>query len=156
GWRMNDADYKFFEEMLHRESGLAITVDKMYLLESRLMPVAFRHKLQGLEGIAQKLRMTSDPALKQAVVEAMTTNETSFFRDITPFQRLKEDVLPVFLKTRALQKHLRIWSAACSSGQEPYSLAMTLREMPAFAGWRFEIVATDLSHDILAQAKSGL
>jgi chemotaxis protein methyltransferase CheR len=153
---MNDLDFKFYEELLKRESGLIVTPEKTYLLESRLLPVASKFNLQGLEGIARKLRESKDAVLLQAVVEAMTTNETSFFRDNTPFQRMKEDVLPFFLKARSATKSLRIWSAACSSGQEPYSLAMLLKEYgPALAGWKIEIVATDLSHDILAQAKSG-
>lgn len=154
---MSPDNFKVFEDLLRRESGLSITQEKMYLLESRLMPVAAKFGLQGLGGIADKLRARADADLRRAVVEAMTTNETSFFRDNTPFQRLKEDVLPAFLKSRAMQKSLRIWSAACSSGQEPYSLAMLLKEYgPALQGWRIEIVATDLSHDILAQAKSGI
>jgi chemotaxis protein methyltransferase CheR len=153
---MNDIDYKFYEELLKRESGLIITPEKVYLLESRLMPVAAKFGLQGLSGIAARLRLARDAELQRAVVEAMTTNETSFFRDNTPFQRLKADILPFFMKNRP-SKTLRIWSAACSSGQEPYSIAMTLREMaPQLAGWRFEIVATDLSADILAQAKAGI
>ncbi len=154
---MRDQDYKFFEALLKKESGLIITPEKMYLLESRLLPLAQKQGIQnGLEGLAQTMRSGRDMALTRAVVEAMTTNETSFFRDNTPFQRLKEDILPVFLKSRGTQRSLRIWSAACSSGQEPYSVAMTLKEHPQLAGWRFEIVATDLSLDILAQAKAGV
>ena len=133
-----------------------ITPEKKYLLESRLLPVAQKFGVQGLEGLVQKMRADRDLTLQHAVVEAMTTNETSFFRDNTPFQRLKEDLLPCFLKTRSAMKTLRIWSAACSSGQEPYSIAMLLKEYPALAGWRIEIVATDLSQEILAQAKSGV
>lgn len=151
---MNDSDYKFFEELLKRESGLIITPDKVYLLESRLLPLATKAGLHGLEGIVAKLR-AKDAVLQRAVIEAMTTNETSFFRDSTPFQRLKDDVLPFFLKQRATTRTLRIWSAACSSGQEPYTIAMMLKEMGALtAGWKFEILATDLSNDILAQAKA--
>ena len=151
---MNDSDYKFFEDLLRRESGLVITPEKTYLLESRLLPLAGKHNLPGLAGIAARLRTGADAELKRAVVEAMTTNETSFFRDTTPFQRLKNDLMPFFIKSRPTRT-LRIWSAACSSGQEPYSIAMTLKEMGAqLAGWKFEIVATDLSNDILAQAKS--
>ena len=151
---MNDIDYKFFEDLLKRESGLVITPEKTYLLESRLLPLANKQGLQGLSGIAARLRTGTDSELKRAVVEAMTTNETSFFRDTTPFQRLKSDLMPFFIKNRPTRT-LRIWSAACSSGQEPYSIAMTLKEMGAqLAGWKFEIVATDLSNDILAQAKS--
>lgn len=153
---MNDFDYKFFEDLLRKESGLSITQEKMYLLESRLMPVASRFKMTGLDAIAKKLRETLDPVLKRAVVEAMTTNETSFFRDSSPFQNIKDNVLPYFLKSRAAQRSLRIWCAACSSGQEPYSLAMMLKEMGAvLSGWRIEILATDISQDILAQATSG-
>jgi chemotaxis protein methyltransferase CheR len=152
---VNDQDFKFFEELLRKESGLVITPEKVYLLESRLLPLAQKCEVQGLDGLAQKMRATRDVELQRAVVEAMTTNETSFFRDATPFQRLKEDLLPVFMKTRAAQRSLRIWSAACSSGQEPYSIAMLLKEYNALAGWKTEIIATDLSLDILAQAKSG-
>ncbi len=154
---MNPQDYKFFEDLLRKESGLVITPEKMYLLESRLLPLAQKYTIQGgLDGLAQKMRSSPNAELQRAVVEAMTTNETSFFRDITPFQRLKEDLLPYYIKSRAAQKSLRIWSAACSSGQEPYSIAMLLKEHPQLFGWRMEIVATDLSHDILAQAKAGL
>lgn len=153
---MNEQDYKFFEELLRRESGLIVTPEKMYLLESRLLPISQKQGVQGLEGLAQKMRASRDPELQRQVVEAMTTNETSFFRDMTPFQRLKDDLMPHFLRARAAQKTLRIWSAACSSGQEPYTIAMVLKEYPALAGWKIEIVATDLSQEILAQAKSGV
>ena len=153
---MNQQDYKFFEDLLKRESGLIITPEKMYLLESRLLPLAQKYTISGgLDGLAQKMRTTPNAELQRAVVEAMTTNETSFFRDITPFQKLKEDLLPVYIKSRAAQKSLRIWSAACSSGQEPYSISMLLKEYPQLSGWRLDIVATDLSLDILAQAKAG-
>ncbi len=153
---MKDTDFKFFEELLKRESGLIITPEKTYLLESRLLPLAQKQGIQGgLEGLVQKMR-GGNASLTRAVVEAMTTNETSFFRDNTPFQKLKEDLFPAFIKSRGAQKSLRIWSAACSSGQEPYSIAMMLKEAPQFAGWRIEIVATDLSQDILAQAKAGV
>lgn len=153
---MNEQDYKFFEDLLRKESGLVITTEKMYLLESRLAPILQKNGIPTLEALAQKMRVTKDPALQCAVVEAMTTNETSFFRDNTPFQRLRDDLLPVFLKTRMNQRTLRIWSAACSSGQEPYSIAMLLKESPAFTGWKIEIMATDLSLDILEQAKAGI
>jgi chemotaxis protein methyltransferase CheR len=153
---LNNQDFVFFEELLKKESGLVITPEKLYLLESRLLPIAQKNEVQGLEGLAQKMRSTRDISLQRAVVEAMTTNETSFFRDNTPFQRLKDDLVPLFVKARSARRSLRIWSAACSSGQEPYSIAMLLREHPALAGWKIEIVATDLSLDILAQAKSGI
>jgi chemotaxis protein methyltransferase CheR len=153
---MNQQDYKFFEDLLRKESGLVITQEKMYLLESRLIPLAQKYTAQGtLESLAQKLRGGFELEIQRAVIEAMTTNETSFFRDITPFQRLKEDLLPVYIKSRAAQKSLKIWCAACSSGQEPYSLSMLLKEHPLLSGWRIDILATDLSNQILAQAKAG-
>ena len=154
---MNDLDFKFFENLLQRESGLVITPEKMYLLESRLLPIVQKKGIQGgLEGLAQEIRSTKDVNLQRTVIEAMTTNETSFFRDNTPFQRMEENLLPYFVKERSMQKTLRIWSAACSSGQEPYSIAMLLRDYPDLAGWKIEIVATDLSLDILTQARSGI
>jgi chemotaxis protein methyltransferase CheR len=153
---MNDLDFKFYEELLKKESGLIVTPEKTYLLESRLLPIAHKIGVQGLEGLANKMRTARDTELLRMVVEAMTTNETSFFRDNTPFQRLKEDILPYLIKTRGTQKSLRIWSAACSSGQEAYSTLMLLKEYgAALAGWKFEVVATDLSMEILAQAKAG-
>ena len=154
---MNDLDFKFFEDLLRKKSGLAITPEKIYLLESRLLPIVQKYKIQGgLEGLVQKMRFTDDINFQRIVIEAMTTNETSFFRDSTPFQRLKEDILPYFANKKSTQKTLKILSAACSSGQEPYSIAMLLREYPALAGWNFEIIATDLSLDILKQAQSGV
>jgi chemotaxis protein methyltransferase CheR len=154
---MNDQDYKFLEDLLRRESGLCITPEKIYLLESRLRPLIRKHKIpDGLDGLAQKLRLAHDVELKRAVIDAMTTNETSFFRDTTPFQRLKEDILPHFIKLRTQQKTIRIWSAGCSTGQEPYSIAMLLKENQQIAGWHCEIVATDLSQNILTRAKAGI
>ena len=154
---MNDLDFKFFEDLLRKKSGLAITPEKIYLLESRLLPIVQKYKIQGgLEGLVQKMRFMDDINFQRIVIEAMTTNETSFFRDSTPFQRLKEDILPYFANKKSTQKTLKILSAACSSGQEPYSIAMLLREYPALAGWNFEIIATDLSLDILKQAQSGV
>jgi chemotaxis protein methyltransferase CheR len=152
---LESGDFKFFEDLLRRESGLIITPDKVYLLESRLLPLIQKNGIATLADLVQKLRLVQAPQLAAQIVEAMTTNETSFFRDNTPFQRLREDVLPLMIKRRSQQKSLRIWSAACSSGQEPYSRAMLLREQPALAGWKLDILATDLSHQILAQAQEG-
>lgn len=152
---MKNEDFAFFQKFLKDESGLVVTPEKTYLLESRLVPVAQKAGLVGLEGIAAKLKAGGAGDLKRQVIEAMTTNETSFFRDTSPFDKFSKVLLPYFLNARATKKHLRIWSAACSSGQEPYSLAMILKDMEAkLAGWRFDIVATDLSEDIIAQART--
>jgi chemotaxis protein methyltransferase CheR len=153
---MNRDDFDMICRLLRQRSGLVLSPDKAYLMESRLLPVARKWKLAGFEDLVKSIRSKPDEALVRDVVEAMTTNESFFFRDIKPFDQFKELVLPAMLKNRAGQRRLRIWSAACSSGQEPYSLAMILSEMASqLAGWTIEIVATDLSSEILARAKEG-
>ncbi|HWA41680.1 MAG TPA: protein-glutamate O-methyltransferase CheR [Hypericibacter adhaerens] len=154
---MNRDDFDMICRLLRQRSGLVLSPDKAYLMESRLLPVARKWKLAGFEDLVKSIRSKPDEALIRDVVEAMTTNESFFFRDIKPFEQFKELVLPAMLKSRSGQRRLRIWSAACSSGQEPYSLAMILSEMAAqLAGWTFEIVATDLSTEILTRAKEGV
>src|SRR4029079_18853978 len=106
--------------------------------------------------IVAKLR-TGAPGLEAAVVEAMTTNESFFFRDKTPFEHFRDVMIPDLLSARATQKRIRIWCAAASTGQEPYSLAMVLKEVgPALAGWRVDILATDFALDVLEKAKAGI
>lgn len=154
---MNDQDYKYLEDMLKSTSGLIITREKMYLLESRLLPLARDYDLHGLEALVSALRTGRHPDLRQKVIDAMTTNETSFFRDKTPFDLLMQRVLPPIMENRKASKKLRIWSAACSSGQEPYSIAMLMKEeAQKFAGWNVEIVATDIAQHILDTAQKGI
>jgi len=154
---VQETDFNIFETLLRQESGLVITKEKIYLLESRLSPIAQKWGIKTLEELASKLRVNTDKELIRDVVEAMTTNETSFFRDNKPFDNLKGVILPHLKKARDTKKTIRIWSAACSSGQEPYSIAMILKELePQFPGWKFEITATDISLDILDQAKKGV
>ena len=149
-------DFDFIAKLLKERSGLVITPDKAYLLESRLMPLARTRNMKGIEDIVAKMR-GHDEALARDVTEAMTTNESFFFRDIKPFDQFRNFVLPTLLAARAGRRQIRIWSAACSSGQEPYTLAMILCEEHAkLAGWSVEIVATDLSTEILDRAQSGL
>lgn len=153
---MRIEDFDLFSQVLKEQSGLVLTKDKVYLLESRLMPVARKRNLKGLEELAAQLRSGRDALLVKQITEAMTTNESSFFRDQKPFDQLKTVVLPEMMKARADTKTIRIWSAACSSGQEAYSIAMTLKEMgPALLGWRVEIVGTDLSEEMVERARSG-
>ena len=153
---MRPEDFDFIAKLLKDRSGLVITRDKAYLLESRLTPVARKRGLKGLDDLIASMRTAGEDLLRE-VTEAMTTNESFFFRDIKPFEQFKSFVLPQLVRARAAQKTLRIWSAACSSGQEPYSLAMMLNEQRAqLAGWRIEIVATDLSTEILEKAQAGL
>lgn len=152
--QLSDADFKFYQSLLLEKSGLSLTTEKSYLLTTRLNPVASSLGYAKLGDFTDALRK-KDPALVRSVVEAMTTNETSFFRDTKPFQTLKE-LLPQIAKARERQKTIRIWSAACSSGQECYSIAMILHEY--FCNkpdWKVKIVATDISNDILALAQKG-
>lgn len=152
---MTPADLDFLGKFLKERSGLVLVGDKTYLIESRLMPIARKHNMPSLAVLMQQLRAGS-PNLENEVVEAMTTNETFFFRDKLPFDLFTETMLPAMITARAAQRRLRIWCAACSTGQEPYSLAMLLDEKAAqLAGWNIEIYATDLSSEVLAKAKAG-
>jgi chemotaxis protein methyltransferase CheR len=149
-------EYEFFRKLLKERSGLDLSSDKQYLVESRLIPLARRAGLPGIAELIPKIKGGSD-ALTSEVVEAMTTNETFFFRDKIPFDQLRETVLPAMLLARANRRCLRIWCAASSTGQEPYSIAMCLKEIgPALAGWRIEILATDLSHGVLEKSRAGI
>ncbi len=153
---MTPLDYDYLRGFLKTRSGLVLSNDKQYLIESRLMPIVRKQGMAGIPELVQKLRAPGNEALASKVTEAMTTNESFFFRDKTPFDHFKEVMLPALMKARAARRHIRIWCAAASTGQEPYSLAMILKEMgPQLAGWRFEIVGTDLSGDVLERAKAG-
>jgi chemotaxis protein methyltransferase CheR len=149
-------DYEFLRKLLKERSGLDLSADKQYLVESRLIPLARKAGLPGLPELVQKLKNGAD-ALTSDVVEAMTTNETFFFRDKVPFDHLKATVMPELLQARAARRSLRIWCAASSTGQEPYSIAMCLKELgAALTGWRVEIIATDLSQGVLEKSRAGL
>jgi chemotaxis protein methyltransferase CheR len=151
------ADFDFIRKLLKERSGLMLSAEKQYLVESRLMPVAQRNRIPNLFELAGRLRTGTDEALIAQVVEAMTTNETFFFRDRIPFDHFRTVILPALMASRERYKRIRIWCAAASTGQEPYSLAMAIKEMgPALDNFRIEIVATDLSHEVLAKAESGL
>jgi len=153
---MSPSDFQFLADLLKTRSGLILSADKGYLVESRLLPIARKRGLNTLEALVAVLRRKDEAAVRE-VVEAMTTNESFFFRDSTPFDIFKSHVLPHLLSARAATKRIRIWSAAASTGQEAYSLAMLLAEQKAaLAGWRVEIVGTDLSADVLARARAGL
>jgi chemotaxis protein methyltransferase CheR len=150
-------DYDYLRKLLKDRSGLTLSADKQYLVESRLLPVARKIGVPGLSGLVQKLKEPGVEALITEVVEAMTTNESFFFRDKIPFDLFRNEIMPALLAARAAQRSIRIWCAAASTGQEPYSLAMCLKEMaPKVAGWRIEIIGTDLSTEVLEKAKSGI
>lgn len=153
---MKTEDFEFLAGLLKERSGLMLTPDKVYLLESRLTPLARKRGLDTLDALVQKLRLSRDEGLCKDVTEAMTTNESFFFRDNTPFDLFKNHVLPAMEKSRGTQRRLRIWCAAASTGQEPYSLAILLRENWAkWQGWNIEIVGTDICTQVLEKAKAG-
>lgn len=154
---MTPLDYDFLRKSLKERSGLVLSADKQYLVESRLLPIARKAGLGGLGELVSALKRSDADVLMTRVVEAMTTNETFFFRDKTPFENFRSAVLPALLAARRTSRTIRIWCAASSTGQEPYSLAMSLKEMEGdVAGWRIDLIATDLSNDVLAKARHGI
>jgi chemotaxis protein methyltransferase CheR len=154
---MKPEDFDFIAAMLKERSGLVLSKDKTYLLESRLIPVARKRGLKGLDDLVDTIRRTRPEPLISDVTEAMTTNESFFFRDTKPFDLFRNHALPHFLAARSGKKFFRIWCAAASTGQEPYSLAIILKEQAAkLAGWKYEIIGTDLSREVLERAKNGL
>jgi chemotaxis protein methyltransferase CheR len=154
---MTPGEFDHLRAYLKQQSGLVLTSEKQYLIESRLLPVARKAGLASLSALVAKMKEPGQSQLCSAVVEAMTTNESFFFRDKTPFEHFTETMLPKMLEARARERKLRIWCAAASTGQEPYSLAMCLKEAEAkLAGWRVEIIGTDLSTEVLEKAKVGI
>ena len=154
---MTPLDYEFLRKLLKERSGLDLSADKQYLVESRLVPLARKAGLPGITELVVKMKAGFAEALTAEVVEAMTTNETFFFRDKVPFDHLKDTMLPALLQARAARRSLRIWCAASSTGQEPYSIAMCLKGLgAAIAGWRIDIVATDLSQGVLEKSRAGI
>ena len=153
---MTPPDYEYLRKLLREQSGLDLSADKQYLIESRLLPLSRKAGLAGIGDLVQKMKAGSTSITTQ-VVEAMTTNETFFFRDKTPFDHFRDSIMPEILRARTSRKSVRIWCAAGSTGQEPYSLAMCLKEMNgALAGWRVEIIATDLSQEVLEKSKAAI
>ena len=153
---MTPSEYEYLRKLLRDRSGLDLAADKQYLIESRLLPLSRKCGLSGIGEIVQKVKGGSAGLITQ-VVEAMTTNETFFFRDKAPFEHFRDSIMPEILRARAGRRSIRIWCAAGSTGQEPYSLAMCLKEMgAAISGWRIEILATDLSQEVLEKSKAGL
>jgi chemotaxis protein methyltransferase CheR len=148
-------DYEFLRKFLKERSGLDLSADKQYLVESRLIPLARKSGLPGIAELVAKIKSGAE-ALTSEVVEAMTTNETFFFRDKIPFDHLRETIFPALVQARASRRSLRIWCAASSTGQEPYSIAMCVKQFTGLSGWRVEIVATDLSQEVLEKSKAGI
>jgi chemotaxis protein methyltransferase CheR len=144
-------------DFLRRSSGLIMEQSKRYLVESRVMPIVRREKLSGLDELVLLLQKGQSPKLAKDVIEAMTINETYFFRDKTPFDQFRNVILPKLIQTRQNEKRIRIWSAAASTGQEAYSLAMILEDFASkLAGWKIEIIGTDLADTVLEKARKGI
>lgn len=149
-----DADFEYVRALLHRRAAIVLEPGKEYLMAPRLLGVANGAGFTSVSELVARLRAEPPGALHQKVVEAMTTNETTFFRDQHPFELLRTVILPRLIALRAGERRLRLWSAACSTGQEPYSLAMLVRHhFPRLADWDVRIMATDLSTEVVARAK---
>src|SRR3954470_18873188 len=158
-WRrsvVTPLDYEFLRKLLKERSGLILSADKQYLVESRLTPLARKAGVASLGELVGKLKANNE-RLVVDVVEAMTTNESFFYRDKVPFDHFNSAIMPSLIAARAKERRIRIWCAAASTGQEPYSLAMCLKEMKEkVAGGRVEILGTDLSTEVLEKAKAGV
>jgi chemotaxis protein methyltransferase CheR len=153
---MTDQDFDFICKIVRDRSAIALEDGKQYLVESRLAPLVRKMTLNSITDLVALLRAPFSDELKQQVVEAMVTTETTFFRDLNPFEALRRELVPVLIEKRKIERSLNIWCAACSTGQEPYSLALMIREhFPQLAGWNVKILATDLSRDVLARAREG-
>lgn len=150
------ADFTYLADLVHRESAIVLEPGKEYLAESRLLPLVHQNGLQNLAELVGRLRSPTGAALRAAVVEAMTTNETSWFRDAHPFDALRDVVIPDLIERRRNRRTLHIWCAASSSGQEPYSVAMLLREhFPELANWAIRILATDIAPAMVERTRAG-
>ncbi len=146
--------FAWVADLVRRRSAIQLPAGKEYLVESRLLPLAKEHGLSEVQDFVGMARGKNDERLLRSIVEALTTNETSWFRDNSPFVALRQKIVPDLLAARTRPAHLKVWSAACSTGQEPYSLAMTLAEaLPPQV--TYEILATDLSQQVLDRAKTG-
>jgi len=148
-------DFQYLSGLIKENSGITITPDKEYLLESRLVPIATKYNLSNLSELVSYCRENSDKTVFEEIVEAMTTNESLFFRDTKPFEALKDLIIPRIIGKCPDKRHIKIWSAACSTGQEPYSIAMTILEDPLLASLTFDILATDIDKNVLDKASEG-
>jgi len=160
---LDEVDLHFLSDFLRKRIGMELGQDKKYLVESRLSPLAIREKLAGAKGVIELLKKEPGHPIVEDIIDAMTTHETLFFRDKEPFEFLKRKVFPELLRARAKKRSIRIWSAACSTGQEPYTIAMLMeevisgnREFGAARDWKMDIVGTDISKATLRRAEAGI
>ena len=150
------AQFAFLRDLLRKRTGVVIDDSKQYLVVARMLPIVRQRKIASIETLLDRVRQGTDPSLERDVLSAMMTHETSFFRDAKPFEALRR-VITELARLRAAEKQLVIWSAACSTGQEPYSVAMLLHEhfRDLVASWRIRILATDYSDAVLERAREG-
>ncbi len=150
-------NYEHIKQVLYQRAAIVLNGDKHYLVESRLLPIARRAGLNTVNELIDRVRVFNSTPVIQEIIDAMTTNETSFFRDGTPFEILKKTVFPELIERRRALKTIRCWSAGCSSGQEPYSLAMLWQDaFGHLTEWQFRVLATDISSLMLERAKQGM
>jgi chemotaxis protein methyltransferase CheR len=148
--------YGYLRELIYSLSQNVLDPSRDYLFDTRLSRLMRNQGMTSIGELVHRLRTSKNPSLEMAVAEAMTINETSFFRDVRPFDLLRTELLPQIIEARRPVRTLRLWSAACSTGQEAYSLAMLLLEsFPALAGWNLSIEGTDLSSEVVERAQSG-
>lgn len=147
--------FDYLRKLVKDHSAIVIDQDKEYLAESRLAPIALETACSSVDDLLIRLRTEPFQEVHGKVLEAMTNNETWFFRDLGPFQALEKRIIPELLKRRSVERRIRFWSAAASSGQEPYSIAMLLNSQFALPGWAYDIHATDISSAILERARLG-
>ena len=153
---LSTLDVNFLREVVAEKSGNVISQRQVYMLEKQLLPLAETEGMEGVEQLVVELRKTNNQNLKTKIAEAVTVNETSFFRDIHPFETLYKVVIPNLIKKNQNQKQLRIWCGASSSGQEPYTIAMVIREhFPELVNWNVKLLATDLSEEMLDKTSKG-
>ena len=149
---ISNENYSFLQQHLYRKSGIVLDENKQYLVEARLVPLVRKQNLKSIDDLCALIRAPGSARISQEVVEAMTTNETLFFRDVAPFKVLRQMLLPALLEQRKNTRKLALWSAASSSGQEAYSLAMMLCEM-GLHDWQVEILGTDLNERMVERAR---
>ena len=153
---ITSADYNYVRDLVRDQSALTLEPGKEYLIESRLDPLARTEGFPSYGDLVRRLRTGPVTDLHRKVVEAMTNNETTFFRDARVFGMLANSVIPALVAARSAERSLNIWCAGCSTGQEPYSVAMLVHEhQPSLSGWSIRIVASDISRDVLARARAG-
>ena len=151
---ISTTSFNFVREVVRAESAIVLEPGKEYLVESRLLPLARQGGYADVDAYVAELSTRRNSSSLKQVVEALTTNETSWFRDSDPFTALRQSIFPTLAKTRS-NREIRVWAAACSSGQEPYSILMTAQDTPELAGWKIDMLATDLSQEMLDRAKAG-